>query len=571
MLVFVLVWKDLEGEGNRHLFIYAFGPDALLLAFSCLWLNGRWRALVPAMAWGGTVFLYANILYQRYWGDIIPFSLIFDPSCYNGFVFNSIGSLLRWSDLLYLIGPAAATAAYPLMKIWKCKSLPLSAKLLLGDIWTIIFLLGAARQVIALYRYQAAVDSEEQRSVFQVYEGKFFNSSRINVLRANGFVPYLCNQLYMSAETGSRRLSGEEEKEIAAYLTKQPGSNPLYRDIFKLNRDKNVILLVVESLNAWIVDKRYDGHEVMPALDSLMNASGSIGCVHVKTQVKDGGSSDGQMIYNTGLLPIPNGSAALLYGAKNLYTSLPRLSGSKYPIEIIVEAGDQWNQRATYKAYHYKEMVECELLPGAAERFRRAGGQDMAVLQEGARQMERLEKPFFMEITTLSMHYPYEDPDVKMPGWVRELKGVGEMEKRYLAACIHFDNALRWLVAELKKKGIYDDTVIFIASDHGQLVDNPELGEDTCVFLALNTGVTEKIEKTAGQIDIFPTMLEILGRLDDSPWRGLGHSLLMPGYDGAVLPDGSVAGNPTPSEIERMREAWTISDLMIRSNYFSDK
>ena len=90
----------------------------------------------------------------------------------------------------------------------------------------------------------------------------------------------------------------------------------------------------MESLNAVVVNMHVNGRPLTPVLNRLLEAEGTISCLNVISQVKDGGSSDGQMIYNTGLLPIKNGSAAMLFGS-NDYPSLISTLKPASSMEII--------------------------------------------------------------------------------------------------------------------------------------------------------------------------------------------------------------------------------------------
>lgn len=91
------------------------------------------------------------------------------------------------------------------------------------------------------------------------------------------------------------------------------------------------------------------------------------------------------------------------------------------------------------------------------------------------------EKPFFMTISHIEPHHQndrhtYEGPDgskerfkeYKLPHDLEVLGGnAAEMYPDYLGCCRSLDDNLKRLVDKLKEKGIYDNTVIIFASDHG--------------------------------------------------------------------------------------------------------
>lgn len=93
----------------------------------------------------------------------------------------------------------------------------------------------------------------------------------------------------------------------------------------------------------------------------------------------------------------------------------------------------------------------------------------------------RKDKPFFMTISHIEPHHQndhkhYEGPkgskekykDYVLPCDLKALEGDYKEEyPDYLGACASLDDNLGRLVARLKEKGLYDNTVIIFSSDHG--------------------------------------------------------------------------------------------------------
>ena len=73
-----------------------------------------------------------------------------------------------------------------------------------------------------------------------------------------------------------------------------------------------------------------------------------------------------------------------------------------------------------------------------------------------------------------------------------------------------------------------------------------------------------------GQVDMYPTLLNLL-HLDDYAWKGIGQSILDPSKAPAAVGSNmnvEVTGeNVSPQEIKRLRQAHTVSDLMIRYDW----
>lgn len=91
------------------------------------------------------------------------------------------------------------------------------------------------------------------------------------------------------------------------------------------------------------------------------------------------------------------------------------------------------------------------------------------------------EKPFFMTISHIEPHHQndrncYEGPigskerfkEYKLPGDLAALSGdADEMYPDYLGCCKSLDDNLGRIVEKLKERGLYENTVIVYASDHG--------------------------------------------------------------------------------------------------------
>lgn len=132
----------------------------------------------------------------------------------------------------------------------------------------------------------------------------------------------------------------------------------------------------------------------------------------------------------------------------------------------------------------------------------------------------------------------------------------------------YFDTQLGLFLDHLKRSGVYDESVIVIASDHNmRLSGDEESGKSPIVFIALNAGITKMIDYPVGQIDVFPTILDLMG-VEDCSWRGLGISMFNSENRSAVDVNGVLHGKSTPEIDQRKKDAWDISDMIIRSNYF---
>ncbi|MDY6371741.1 MAG: sulfatase-like hydrolase/transferase [Bacteroidales bacterium] len=315
----------------------------------------------------------------------------------------------------------------------------------------------------------------------------------------------------------------------------------------------NLIIMLVESLESWVIDATDDhGRKVAPCLNTL--AGRSLYFPHCQSQAKEGVSGDGQLIVNTGILPLQQGAACMIFG-NNAYPNLA--STFRSSATIIPTLTTTWNQTVASFSYGYHETVsEGEI-------------GDEALFQLTQRWLDTVgPQPFCLQMLTVSTHTPFDrvqhNPlhfNSDMPAMLRDYLG-----------CIHYaDSCIGDFMAYLGHRGLLDSTIVVITGDHTVFKDNllreyrkaaTQRGYDIqsghnfvpLLILSPDMGSPRLIADTCGQYDIYPTLRHLLGA-ERYPWKGLGRNLL------------DTSSTRPFSEAEAYR--W--SDIIIRSNWFSDK
>ena len=350
--------------------------------------------------------------------------------------------------------------------------------------------------------------------------------SRQSTLREYGLLRYIFIES-LKAFHSKRDLRADELALVRSYICGKimpPVSIPDSVD----NSEKNLILIIVESLNSAVVGYCVDGRPITPVLNEICRSCNSVVALDMVSQVGCGRSSDGQLMYNTGLLPMRDEVTALRY-ADNEYPSLADALNKSVSVEVIGENAGMWNHRATNLAFGYDALVD-----GCAGDVR--DSYDGEIFQRALSLMKELPQPFFAQITTLGMHDPYDGPD------------------GYLHAVSRFDESLGEFLTALKSAGLYDNSVIAIVSDHNGDISLPgSVRRDDAIMLAiLNSGIDAKIECEVAQIDVYPTILDVMGVSGIYHWPGMGRSLL----------------RDYGSEERDMSHLWNISENIIASDYF---
>ncbi|MDE6098349.1 MAG: sulfatase-like hydrolase/transferase, partial [Muribaculaceae bacterium] len=296
-------------------------------------------------------------------------------------------------------------------------------------------------------------------------------------------------------------------------------------------------------------------------LASLAAESSSIVFRKMQAQVNHGRSSDGQFIYNTGLLPLRDNVVAKRYPSAD-YPSVAKALGYECASEVVGEKPTFYNHSITNLSYGYSGFV-----PATDEWL-----SDRQILANAADEISRLRQPFYCEITTLDMHDPYNHA-IDEPTAISSAHGFDKRDLNYYEQVHIFDSLLADFIKSLKAKGLYDNSVIVIASDHeprkSALSENGPISSDI-FFMILNSGLPGglKSDRIIGQVDVMPTIIDVMG-VSGYKYPGLGHSVIAePDFHGAVDASGLVHGNPADTGIKHLEESWQVSAMMIEGGYF---
>lgn len=499
--------------------------DAMLVFLPYVLLRPRlrwtlWIAL-PALA----LLLYANIIFFRNYNDMIPGSLYSPSIATNSFVLDSALHSLRAADLVAPVLLGAVIAAYAwLRRQVLSQYFSKRFKLIYSAVLVILLMFCTA---MTYRRISSYISSESLRQTIGYYTENWQRGYILmsDIYRDFGIAGYTANVLGSMVST-TPALTDSERALIESRLRQKPSDYlPAAAGIVDNNRAKNLVLIIVESLNSSIFDLPWLD-SVAPFIASCARDTSALVVRDVMTQAWFGRSSDGQFILNTGLLPLNNEALVSRYAMAS-YPSLAKALKGYRSEEAIGEDGSLWRHTITSESYGYHRLND--KLQGDASRLMT----DSATYAESLRIIDDMSRPFFLEITTLTMHPPFEVDSAAdslrlgdcLPGTLTAA------DRGYLTRLAYADRALQQFIAALGARGLTENTVIAITGDHeaGKTEISTLLQTDYVPFIVLNAGVGMSVSHPAEQTDIYPTLLDIMGA-GDYQWRGFGSSLLRKDY-----------------------------------------
>ena len=351
---------------------------------------------------------------------------------------------------------------------------------------------------------------------------------------------YLCNT---NSPGDIIQLSNTEKESILPYI---------YPSTTQLLPTKNLIVIIVESLEDWPLHHAIENKEIAPYLTKLKQKEHILYCDKIKCQTLGGNSADGQMIINTGLLPTQNGVACMLYG-NNVYPNFAHF----YKHSILVNPWPKiWNQDTMSIRYSYTQKIE----PLASQ------WEDAQVLETSYKQLQNSKYPVCLMAITVSTHAPFNR--------VRNNKiqtKAPSVLNRYMQCLNYTDSCIEVFMKNIVSDSVLSKSTIVITGDHtifkpamlrkiSNYAEDQNLsiasGDNYCPLIIYSPQIAGNIHvtDTCYQMDIFPTILYLIG-CEDYYWKGFGVNLM----------DSIARHNRPISE----QEAYELSDKLIRSNYFA--
>lgn len=509
------------------------------------------------------VLLVANLMYFRTYYSAIPASSYLEAGNLADFK-ASVTDSLRWADIvLPLITIATAVMAF---RYKTTKRQPLTAVLK----WWAAPLAGFALLLTGVNLCKGGF----HKSLRSVRQSAYLCSADAPIFSVFGCIWY-------DITDAAEPITPEKQAEIERWLASQPKHQPA--DSVTEKRS-NLLIVFAESLESWVLEKKVDGKEITPCLNRLLKEKSTLYAPNVLTQVKGGRSIDAQLMICSGLLPLMSGTYSSLYYDNTFYTLQKAMRGLKHSRSYLltIDKVSTWNQGAvarsfgtdTIISYHDFKMTE------AFGTHKRIG--DASFFQQCREKIERGEvwKPgesVYMQFVTYSGHAPFKLPDhlrtITFPA------SIPEKAADYMTTAHYTDKAIGDFVAYLKTLPQYKETIVVIVGDHEglasyrqELVGNPACrglvsDKQLTPFIVLNSPVGMRYDKFMGQIDIYPTLLNLM-QLDAYRWHGLGQSILDPRKQGvAVGSVMNVEGTGSDKEVERLKEAHTVSDYMLRYDW----
>ena len=503
-------------------------PTAILLIGIGLFFKGRksyWIMVIIDFLL--SLWLFSNILYYREFSDFLSTSIIKTSGSTSDNLGKSIAGITKGTDFLVFLDVVIIVLliAFKVFKI-DVRRLKLKVSLLIEGL--AVVLIGTNLTM-----------AQKDRS--GLLTRTFDNNYIVKYLGLNAFAVY---DGVKTAQNNAimAKANHSDLKTVQSYIKKNYiAPNPEYYGVAK---NKNVLVIHLESFQQFLIDYKWHGKEVTPNLNKLYHANDTISFDNFFNQVGQGKTSDAEMMLENSIFGLQSGSAMSSYGTSNTFESAPAILGQKAGYTSAVMhggAGSFWNRDNAYKSFGYDYFMPLSYYQNKKGYYLGYGIKDKLFFDQSIKYMEHLPQPFYLKMITVTNHYPY-DIDKKNQSIDKTDTGDKTVDG-YVQTAHYLDQAIGELMSYLKKSGLEKNTLIMLYGDHygisgnhhkasAQLLDKDSFNNfDNLQFQRVPLmfhmpGLKGGINHTyGGEIDVRPTLFNLLG-INDQNMIQFGHSLL---------------------------------------------
>lgn len=470
--------------------------DASILTLPLVFLRGKWRYLGAAVPVTVGALVLVNVLYYRNFNDLVPASLYVNNQAGDSLVKESAIESLRWSEVLLLV-----FGLLPLLWLHgdRKRHMDRCDRRFTFIALVCLAVFGWGVTLFGTLRREIIARPDEKVSISHAFF-PVVATDWIRVYNNMNFTGYMVNVIRRSKIKYKELMSGDIV-DIQGYLSSK-AAGPVYTTDSCSKR--NLIFIVVESL-ASVVLQREDAGVIAPVLTELTKDTTTVYVRRCKVLAGLGRSSDAQFMYNTGLLPLRDDVLVTNY-AVNDYPSLAKALRLE-SVEVIGEDRRMWSHGQTNRSYGFTRLVD-----NASSGDDRLN-QDSAIFAAAEAEIKQMSRPFYIFVSTLSMHDPYTTPTVTRRLDSPSVESNDPRDREYLERVRHFDESLGNFIQFLKDEGIYESTAVVITGDHeirGTTVSS-SLHDDAVPLIILNGKVRGVHVDEATQLDVFPTVMDVMG------------------------------------------------------------
>lgn len=460
-----------------------------------------------------TVILFANVLYYRESGDFITVPLLFQTSNF-GDLGSSVISMVKWPDIFLFIDVIAMFILLKLLKKdnriqWKKR-------------FSVIFAIPA----IAVFFVNLTLAEIERPDLLT----RTFD--RVYLVKNLGLLNYHIYDAVLQIKTNTQRAMADstELHPVKEYI--KSSNKTTNTDITGIAEGKNLIVVPLESLQTFVIDNELNGEVITPFLNEFKK--NSIYFDNFYHQVAQGRSSDSEFLLENSLYPTDRGAVFFTHGQNKYYSMAQVLKENGYYTSVLhSNNGSFWNRNVVYDTFGIDRFYTVEDFEVTEENSVGWGLKDKPFFTQSIEYLKEMPQPFYSRLITLTNHHPFtlNEEDISISAGTFRSQTLN----RYFQTVRYMDEAFEQFIQQLKDEGLYENSIIVAFGDHFGISENHTGSMEQ--YLGIDIGDFENFElqkvplfihipgytdnevnhTVSGQVDLRPTILNLLGVEDPNP------------------------------------------------------
>ncbi|WP_080844100.1 LTA synthase family protein [Cytobacillus gottheilii] len=514
------------------LFLNPLGSSLLFLGLAFLFKGKKKFIVLIVIDFVMSALLFANVLFYRFFNDFITLPTLTQTQNF-GDVSGSIGTLLSPADLLFfadvLLLFVLLTFNFKSLQVKKTAPRKVSALMFLALSISCINL--------------AIAEMDRPQLLTRGFDRNY-------IVKYLGMYNYTIYDAVQSTKATAQRVFADSNDltEVRNFTqTNRAEPNPEY---FGAAKGMNVIYVHMESIQNFLIDYELHGEEVTPFLNSLTEEENTLYFNNFFHQTAQGKTADAEFMVANSLYGLPQGSAFTTKGL-NTYQAAPAILSQQQGYTSAVlhgNTGSFWNRDEIYKSFGYNEFFDLSYYEMSADQQAEYGLMDKPFFEQSMPYLKSLPEPFYANFITVTHHFPFKMNEEEAT--IDKHTTGNNTVDNYFQTARYADEALQQFFNDLKENGLYDNSVIIMYGDHYGISNNHNkameqvIGKEvtpyesaglqrTPLFIrvpGMEGGVNEEY---AGQIDLLPTLLHLLG-IETNEYIHLGTDLLSEQHDDII-------------------------------------
>lgn len=402
-----------------------------------------------------SILLFADNIYYSYSSNVLSVLQISNLQ-YGEEIMSTLPLLLKLPQILYFIDILTliiliATSIIKIEKGKKSKTKFIVCRTIIGIICMIFFI------ILSINANSKVLEDPYNRDT-QIKKGTIYGYHISDIL---------------NAMLGSKQAKYDNKNDMMKeYNVLKDEYNEKYGesyiDIKTTMEGKNVIILQLESIQEFVLNKTINGREITPNLNKFINENIRLSNMFMQSYST---TADSEFSTVTSLYPVENGMAYSRY-YKNNYDDIFKMFHNKDYTTSYMHGnyGNFWNRT---NVYNNMKVDYIELKDKFLDISENIMGylSDELLYKQAVQKLKEYDNPFISYVVAASSHTGFTLDGLQDKSKVNI--NVGKYKDtffgNYLESVNYADYAFGIFIQELKNARLYDNSVIILYGDHNGL------------------------------------------------------------------------------------------------------